>query len=51
MERKIVMPEAFKKMEKAMKKEYGAKKGVKIASKLWNREHKGTGKTVGRGRR
>ena len=38
-------------MEKAMKKEYGAKKGVVVASKLWNKQNKGTGNTVGRGRK
>jgi len=33
-----------------MKKEYGKKKGEKIAAMTWNKRHKGTGLTVGRGR-
>ncbi len=45
------MPKAFKKMEEAMKKQYGSKKGAKIASMAWNKQHKGTGQTVGRGRK
>jgi len=45
------MPKAFKKMEEAMKKQYGERKGVEIASKTWNKRMKGTGKTVGKGRR
>lgn len=45
------MPKAFEKMKHAMIKEYGAKKGTKIAAMTWNKQHKGTGKTVGRGRR
>jgi len=44
------MPAAFEKMKKAMQKQYGKKKGEEIAAKKWNKEHKGTGKTVGRGR-
>lgn len=45
------MPKAFKMMEKAMQKEYGKKEGTKIAAKTWNKQHKGTGQTVGKGRR
>ena len=45
------MPKGFKKMEEAMKKAYGEKRGVEIASKTWNKQHKGTGKTVGKGRK
>lgn len=44
------MPEAYEKMKKAMEKQYGKKKGKEIAYKTWNKQHKGTGKTVGRGR-
>jgi hypothetical protein len=44
------MPAAFIKMRKAMRKEYG-KKGDKIAAMTWNKKHKGTGKTVGKGRK
>jgi hypothetical protein len=44
------MPAAFEKMKAAMIKQYGKKKGTEIASKKWNKEHKGTGKTVGSGR-
>lgn len=44
------MPKKFKKMERAMEKEYGKKKGIEIASKKWNKLMKGTGQTVGRGR-
>jgi hypothetical protein len=50
-ERKSNMPKAFKKMEKAMQKEYGKKKGTKTASMTWNKKMAGTGKTVGRGRK
>jgi len=45
------MPKKFKKMEKAMEMEYGIKRGDVIAAKKWNKEHKGTGNTVGRGRK
>lgn len=45
------MPEAFIKMRKAMRKEYGIKRGDKIAAMTWNKKHKGTGKTVGKGRK
>jgi len=45
------MPAAFTKMKKAMTKEYGKKRGETIAAKTWNKRHKGTGKTVGRGRK
>lgn len=45
------MPKAYEKMKKAMEKEYGKKKGDTIAAKTWNKNHKGTGKTVGRGRK
>lgn len=45
------MPKAFIKMRKAMVKQYGKAKGEVIAAKTWNKAHKGTGKTVGRGRR
>jgi hypothetical protein len=45
------MPKAYIKMRDAMKKEYGAKRGTVIAAKTWNKAHKGTGQTVGRGRR
>lgn len=38
-------------MKKAMVKEHGKKKGETIAAKTWNKNHKGTGKTVGRGRK
>jgi hypothetical protein len=44
------MPAAYLKMKKAMQKKYGKKKGEEIAAKTWNKQHKGTGKTVGRGR-
>jgi hypothetical protein len=45
------MPKAYLKMKSAMKKQYGAKRGTKIAAMTWNKRHKGTGKTVGRGRK
>lgn len=45
------MPKAFKKMEKAFEKTYGKEAGVKFASMKWNKQHKGTGQTVGRGRK
>lgn len=45
------MPKAFIKMRKAIQKTYSKKKGQEVATKKWNKEHKGTGKTVGRGRR
>jgi len=45
------MPKDFIKMRKAMDKFYGAKKGDIVAAKKWNKEHKGTGQTVGRGRK
>jgi hypothetical protein len=45
------MPKAYEKMKAAMVKEYGAKRGAKIAAATWNKKHKGTGKTVGRGRK
>jgi len=45
------MPKAYLKMKAAMQKEYGVKRGTVIAAKTWNKSHKGTGQTVGRGRR
>ena len=45
------MPKGFLKMKAKMKKEYGAKAGERIASATWNKFHKGTGQTVGRGRK
>jgi hypothetical protein len=45
------MPAKYLKMKAAMKKQYGAKRGTKIAAMTWNKAHKGTGKTVGRGRK
>jgi hypothetical protein len=45
------MPHGYEVMKKAMQKEYGKKKGTEIAAKTWNKSHKGTGKTVGRGRK
>lgn len=45
------MPKAYEKMKKAMVKEYGKARGEKIAAMTWNKKHKGTGKTVGRGRK
>jgi len=45
------MPKAFKKMQAAMKKQYGVKRGDVIAAKTWNKAHKGTGQTVGKGRK
>ena len=45
------MPAAYLKMKKAMQKEYGQKKGEKIAAATWNKRNKGTGNTVGRGRK
>jgi len=44
------MPKGYLKLKAAMKKEYGKKKGEKIAAMTWNKRHKGTGLTVGRGR-
>lgn len=45
-----IMPKEYELMKKAMKKQYGKKKGEKVAAKTWNKRMKGTGKTVGRGR-
>lgn len=45
------MPKAYTKMKAVMVKEYGKKRGEKIAAATWNKRHKGTGKTVGRGRK
>ncbi len=45
------MPKGYLKMKAAMTKEYGKKRAVVIAAKTWNKTHKGTGLTVGRGRR
>jgi hypothetical protein len=44
------MPKAYLKMKRAMVKEYGKKRGAKIAAMTWNKRHKG-GRTVGRGRK
>jgi hypothetical protein len=44
------MPEAFLRMKKAMMRQYGKKKGAKVAAMTWNKRHKGTGQTVGKGR-
>jgi len=46
-----IMPKDYEKMKAAMIKEYGKKKGEEIAAKTWNKQHKGTGQTVGRGRK
>lgn len=45
------MPYKYLKMKKAMQKEYGKAKGEEVAAKTWNKQHKGTGQTVGRGRK
>lgn len=45
------MPKAFLKMKKAMAKTYGKKEAEKIASMTWNKKMKGTGMTVGKGRK
>lgn len=45
------MPKAYEKMKQAMVKQYGAEKGKEIAAKTWNKGHKGTGQTVGKGRK
>ena len=44
------MPAAYLKMKRRMVKQYGSKKGTRIAAATWNKRHKGTGQTVGRGR-
>ncbi len=44
------MPEAYEKMKSAMQKQYGTKMGEKVAAMTWNKQHKGTGQTVGKGR-
>jgi hypothetical protein len=45
------MPKAYEKMKQAMCKQYGEKKGEEIAAKTWNKKMKGTGQTVGKGRK
>lgn len=45
------MPKNYLKMKKKMEYEYGVKKGDLIAVKTWNKRMKGTGQTVGRGKR
>ena len=45
------MPKAYLKMKRNMVKEYGKKRGERIAAATWNKIYKGTGKTVGRGRK
>lgn len=45
------MPKAYEVMKKAMEKQYGKKKAEEVAAKTWNKQHKGTGMTVGRGRK
>ena len=45
------MPKAYEEMKKAMEKEYGKKKATEIAAKTWNKRNKGTGNTVGKGRK
>jgi hypothetical protein len=44
------MPKDYLKLKLALMKEYGKLKGAKVAYKMWNKQHKGTGQTVGRGR-
>lgn len=45
------MPKAYEKMKAAMVKQYGSRKGTEVAARVWNKQHKGTGKTVGKGRK
>ena len=45
------MPAGYLKMKKSMSKTYGKKKAAKLAPMTWNKRNKGTGRTVGRGRR
>lgn len=47
------MPEGYEKIKKSLKKSHkswGSKQVKKVAAKIWNASHKGTGQTVGRGR-
>jgi len=46
------MPEGYLKIKKAyLKKGKSEKKAEEIAAKIWNKSHKGTGQTVGKGRK
>lgn len=45
------MPKGYEKLKKKTEIEYGIKKGDIIAAKTWNKRMKGTGQTVGRGRK
>ena len=48
------MPAGYEKLKKSLRKQHPkwtAKHVKQVASKKWNKTHKGTGKTVGRGRK
>lgn len=45
------MPKGYEKMKAKMIKTYGKRRGEMIAWKTWNKQHAGTGQTVGRGRK
>ncbi len=46
------MPAGYEKMRNKFKKEGMSDKAAKTkAAKIWNAKHKGTGKTVGKGRK
>jgi hypothetical protein len=45
------MPKGYEDMRDKFKKHMGLKAAKRKAAKIWNASHKGTGKTVGRGRK
>lgn len=48
------MPAGYEKIKKNIKKEHPSwseERAKGVAAKIWNKEKKGTGQTVGRGRR
>lgn len=48
------MPAGYLKLKKEIRKEHPnwtADHVEEVAAKIWNKNHKGTGKTVGRGRK
>ena len=47
------MPAGYEKIKKSLGKSHpgwSAEKKKEVAAKIWNKSHKGTGKTVGAGR-
>jgi hypothetical protein len=45
------MPKGYEEIRDKLKKHMSLKAAKRAAAKIWNKTHKGTGQTVGRGRK